>query len=118
MKNLNETVYNKILIQAEEAKELGFNKLATGVLGAMAPMPRETIESYGALELKEDIYKKLWKAAMDVIAYHDLESVDIQTVDEAVSDLTTKVLSAVEASLNVTDQIGKLEPQLPGQSKK
>ena len=44
MKNLNETVHARMLLQAEEAKEIGFTKLADRVLSAMGPVPRDEKE--------------------------------------------------------------------------
>lgn len=119
MKIINQTIYSKLILQADEARDQGLEKLANGVLSAMPPSPREPKEkiTYSSEELEENIYQKLWKIAMDVITYHDVQSVDIQKIDNIVSDLSTQILQEVQASISVDNTIGPLEPELLGESK-
>lgn len=105
--------------QAEEAKELELTKLAEGVLSAIGPVARDDDEiiQLSHEDLSKDIYKSLWKIALDVATYHDLKTVDAQKMDQVLTSLTDKLLSTLESSLNVEDNVGAFEPKLPGESK-
>jgi len=114
--NLNATIYHKLLLQAEEAKELNMTKLASGILGSLGPMPEEELVSYNFNELQEDIYQGLWKLAANVIKYHDLQSVDAGKVHETLESLAIKLITEVEKSLNVDNsRVGPLEDKVFGQ---
>lgn len=119
MKNLNNTVYAKILLQTDEAKELGFNKLAERVLSVMGPYARDEKEevTYAFTELEADIHNKLWKMAIDVMTYHDVQSVDIQKIDEAITSLAHVAIKAIENTIDSESKVGPLEPLLPGESR-
>ena len=119
MANLKSKTYDIILFQAKEARELGFNKLADAVLSTIGSTSREVNEkvSYSQEQLEKEVYKNLWKVGMEILAYHDLGYVDIQELDGIITDLSNKVISKIEASLNVDDKIGPLDSSLPGQSK-
>lgn len=114
MKKLNEVIYNKIVIQANEAKELGFEKLAEEVLSVVGPVPREEEISYSLKELEANVKNNLWKIALEYINYHDLNSVDIQKVDAVLNALVPKVAHAIEQGIEA-DGFGPLEPKLFGQ---
>jgi hypothetical protein len=116
MNKLSKTTYERLICQAEEAKELKMERLADGLLSALGPMPRsEEKLSYSAEVLQDTVYKALWKVALEVIAYHDLKSVDAQAIDEVVADFTGKVIEEVEASMGVKNKIGAAEPKVFGQ---
>lgn len=118
MKKLNSVIYNKLLLQAEEAKEQGMTKLAAGVMGALTAIPEEEISKYSSEELNEDIHNYLWKIAVHIIKYYDLSSVDAEKVNEALEFSGQTVLNAVCASLGVNScDIGANEPELPGENK-
>lgn len=118
MKKLNSVVYNKLLLQAEEAKDQDMVKLASGIVGAIGPQPENIKVSYNFNELQGDMYQGLWKLAACVIKYHDLESVDAEKMHEVLESLASKIIMDVETSLGVDDtMVGPLEDDLPGQSK-
>lgn len=114
---LNNVVYKKLVLQAEEAKEIKLTKLASAVLNGVGAVSRDEDEkiSFSSSELEESVYNSLWKVAVDILSYHDLESADIQKIDEAVQVLAGKVIREVEGSLSVSGKIGPLEPKLPGE---
>lgn len=116
---LNTTIYNKLVLQAQEAKEVGLTKLADGVISSVGATSRDPDEfvTYSSIELHRDIYNNLWKIALDVIKHHDLESVDIQKIDDALKFTVAQVLRDIEMTLEVNDKIGLMEPKLPGESK-
>jgi len=118
MNNLKSKTRDIIVMQATEAKILGFNRLGEAVLNSVGAVPREEGNFlYSEAQLQQQTYEKLWKVAMEVIAYHDIDNVDIQQVDDMVVKLTNAVVAKVEASLGVEGKIGPLEPAVPGQSK-
>jgi hypothetical protein len=118
MKKLNSTVYNKLLLQAEEAKDQDMIKLASAIVDALGPEPEDIKTSYNLNQLQQDMHQGLWKLATCVIKYHDLESVDAEKVNDVLEALASKIIEDIELSLNVDDtKVGPLEDVLPGQSK-
>jgi hypothetical protein len=118
MKRLNSVIYNKLLAQAEEAKDQDMKQLASGIMGVLTPMPEDEFTTYSSDQLNEDIYNDLWKVAANIIKYYDLSSVDAEKIHEAIELSGKTVLGTVCASLNVDpDSIGPIEPKLPGEGK-
>ncbi len=112
---LNKTAYSKMVLQAEEARELGLKSLADNVFGAVGAVARDEKITYSDEQLANDVNGALWKVAVDIIAYHDLDSIDIQKVDGVIQAIAGNVIEAIEGELGVSDSVGKLEPKLPGQ---
>ena len=118
MNKLSNGVYKRLLAQAEEARDLKLTKLANSVLSAIGPSPcDEEALIFSYAELEENVQRSLWKIAIDIVAYHDMPKADIQKVELAVNDLTNKVLSTIENSLNSLNKVGPNEPDLPGEYK-
>ena len=116
MKKLDSVIYNKLLLQAEEAKEQGMIKLADAVFNSIGPLHEEERVTYNLEQLEADIHGGLWKLATCIIKYHDVNSLDAEKVNEAIESLASKMIKEVEQSLGVeNDQIGKLEDKLPGE---
>lgn len=116
MNKLNPIIYQKILLQAQEAKFRDMKKLAGAVLGSLGPTPAEEKIVYSSVELKEDIYNGLWKLAFAVVGYHDLDSADIEKLDKAIAFATDNFVKDIEQALDVEGKVGPNEPKLPGQS--
>jgi hypothetical protein len=113
---LNSTMYHKMLLQAEEAKDREMTKLASGVLEALGPTPEEDIVSYNYSELEQDIYGQLWKAAMSVAKYYDIQSADIEKIGQVLEDVSEQLIRQVETAINVKENVvGPLEEKVPGQ---
>lgn len=118
MKKLNSIIYNKLLLQAEEAKEQELKKLAHGILGALTATPEDEIVAYSSDELNNDIYRGLWSLSTAVIKYHDLKTADAEKINESIEIFAQKFVSELEHALGIPEgSIGPLEPKLPGQSK-
>jgi hypothetical protein len=115
MKKLNKVIYNKLMLQADEAQYLGMNKLAQTIADAVKDGPREDDMEYSSSEISQDVHAKLWSAALDVLKYHDLESVDASKLDAEVKRLAEEFMSRIESLLDVSDSNSKLEPKVPGQ---
>ncbi|HEY5268407.1 MAG TPA: hypothetical protein VII94_04710 [Candidatus Saccharimonadales bacterium] len=118
MKKFNAIVYDKLFLQAEEAKEQGMVKLAAGLLNTLGSFPEDENVIYNIENLQEDVYKQLWNVAASVIKYHDLNSVDAEKVHNTLEVFASKIIAEVEQSLGVDNsQIGPLESNVPGESK-
>jgi len=118
MRKLNTVVYNKLLLQTEEARDRGMTKLASGVVNALGAMPEDELVSYNFNELQNDLYDGLWKMAACVIKYHDLQSVDAEKVHNELEVLADKFVKEIEQSLGVDNtQVGPLEDIVPGEIK-
>jgi hypothetical protein len=116
MRKLNTVVYNKLLLQTEEARDRGMTKLASGVVNALGAMPEDELVSYNFNELQNDVYDGLWKMAACVIKYHDLQSVDAERVNDVLESFASKLIEEIERSLSVDNtQVGALESAVPGQ---
>lgn len=116
MNKLNNVVYQKLLLQAQEAKAREMKKLAGAVLNGLGPTSAEERSDYSSVELKEDVYNGLWKLAFNVVGYHDLESADIEKLDKAIAFATDNFVKEIEQALDIEGKIGPNEPKLPGQS--
>jgi len=117
MKKFNEVIYNKLLLQAEEARDQKLIKLAQALESALKEESSQDISEYSSDELHEDVYKDLWSAAANVIKYYNIESVDVVKVSQALEDITNVVIESVKNSIDIDSTIGPLEPKLPGESK-
>jgi len=116
MKKLNGIVYQKLLLQAEEARDKEMTKLASGIFNSLGPLAEEEQVSYNFNELQEDVYQGLWKMAACVIKYHDLQSADAEKIHEVLESVASKLIEEVERALNVDNaQVGPLESKVPGQ---
>ena len=113
---LNSTIYDKLILQANEAKEQGLTKIAAGILGAVGSVPEDEQVSYAYDELKEDLYEGMWKSAANVLKYYDLNSVDAGKLSDTLESLAERFLDEVEKTLDIGDnQVGPLEEKVPGQ---
>ena len=115
MNKLNSVVYQKIVLQAQEAKLREMRKLASAVLNGLGPNPAEDKIVYSARDLKEDIYQGLWKLAFNVIGYHDLDSADIEKLDKAVAYAVDNFVKVIEHAMDVESKIGPNELKLISQ---
>jgi hypothetical protein len=115
MTKLTKHAYNRLMLQAEEAKELGMTNLAGAVFDAIGSVPCDEAVTYNENDLRVDAYKSLWKIAADVVAYHNASGADIIAIDGVVSNMANRIVTAIENELGVEGQIGVLEEKLPGQ---
>jgi len=118
MTKVNNIIYKKLLLQAEEAKEQGLNKLASSICGAIGPVPEDERLEYSHAKMNDDIHYGLWKLATHILKYHDLESVDAEKIDQVIEALASKFVKELEESLGIDPvKAGPLEPKLLGESK-
>ena len=114
---LNSTIYNKLLLQAKEAEEQGLTKLANNILNAIGDSPQKEEEKYSYSELQEDIYNDLWKSAARIMAYYDLNSVQIEKLNETIHICAVNLTNELEITLGVDEIIaGPFEPKTFGEN--
>jgi hypothetical protein len=118
MKKFNKIAYNKLLLQAQEAKDQGLNKLSTAIFYTIGSMPEDSLEKYNYDQLKDDVYNGLWNLAGNVIKYHNLESVDSEKINSIIESLTDSFIEEIEENLQLDDgAVGPLESEIPGEIK-
>ena len=117
---LGSVIYNKLLLQAEEAKDQNLDKLASGIFSALEDEREESDENttYCYKNLNNDVYCGMWKLASNIIKYYDLESVDAQKIDGVIESLANKFISELELTLDVDNIVGgPFEEKVPGEIK-
>jgi hypothetical protein len=117
MRKLGSVIQEKLLLQAEEAREQGFNKLADRIVNAVNAEDENLEEEYSYSQLKEDFHRDLWKMAMRYVSFYDLESLDASKLDKTIIAWASKTMDEIEAELEVSSIKGAHEPKLPGESK-
>ena len=116
MNKLNKIIYNKLLIQAEEAKDRGMVKLANGIFDAIGSHPNDETLEYSYGQLKEGMYNDFWKVATKLIHYYDLDSADVEKIDAAITSFASKITQELEAAIGVdSSKVGPLDPKVPGE---
>lgn len=116
MTKLNPTIYNKLLLQAEEAKSQGLTKLADGILNAIGSYPEEETIEYSYTQLQDQIHRDLWKLATHFITYYGIESADAEKLDETISICASKLTNELESTLGVDSVVkGPFEPKILGE---
>jgi len=117
MIKLNNTIYNKMQLQSEEAKEQGLLKLAESVKNAIGDSYNMDHKlEYSSEDLDKQIHRYLWKIATTLTAFHNLESIDIEKVDKTLISWADKIVNDLEKTLQIPNTIkGPLEPKLPGE---
>lgn len=116
MIKLNKKIYDRLILQAEEAKELGLQKLADGIVSAMPPTPVDNEEKYNVseAELNDFVYKQLWKVALNIVSFYDAKSIDVEKISDTLNYLGEKIKNDIERSLGKYGCISDLEEPLPG----
>lgn len=119
MKKINQTIYRKLTAQAEEAKNRGLVKLAQDITEALKDTDFQVApEEYSYAELKKDMESDLWKSAVKLISYYNINSIDAEKVEKAISILAVQVMYGLESSMKVDPaDPGSLEPKVPGENK-
>ena len=118
MKKLNKVIYNKLILQAEQAREFNMHKLANNILNTIGSIPKdnsEELEKYAFTELEDDVSNLLWKIAYRVMDYYNLDSVDIKKIESCIDDLSDKVINELKQPMNIEKNFGEKEPKVIGE---
>lgn len=110
---MNSILYNKLLLQAEEAEKRGMIKLAEAV--------KESVDlnsdEYSYDQLQDDIHQDMWKIASKILTYYDINSVDIEKLDKSLESWATKLVDDLEITLDTNHLKSPMEPKVPGETK-
>jgi len=117
MKKISETMYNRLLAQGEEAKELDNKELASHIFKAIGATYRDDEEKfeYSIDELETNVKQSLWNSAIEIANYYDLKKVGVEELDEVINLLSENVLNTLKAKMKVSSVFGPNEPKVPGQ---
>lgn len=117
MKKFNCTVFERLSLQAEEAREQGMLKLAEGIESALLTGSEESASEYSSDEMEVDVYKDLFAAAANVIKHYNSAHVDVDKLDLFLEEVTHKFAEDVKEVLDISSVVGPREPKLPGETK-
>lgn len=118
MKKLNSIIYGKLMLQAEEARDRDMLKLASDILASVELGPDDSKIEYSSEDLNNDIQEGLWKLAACVMKYHDIQSVDVEKMDDCLKLAGMTVRSMACTAIDLAyDDVGPLEPKVLGESK-
>lgn len=115
MTKLNEIVFNKLIAQAEEAKERGLVKLAEDIVGAIGNEPASEKTGYSVAQLHDDVETELWKVAMHVFKYYNVSSVDAQKLQKNIAYAADRIIVQLAAPLDPAEIDNSIEPKVPGE---
>ena len=116
MKKIGQDLQNRLVLQADEAKIVGLNKLSSSIYDAIlqAQIINDT-DSFNYDELVQTVRNELWKAACKIAVYHDLPTLDVQKIDALVAVAANDFIHSIERSNSVENQIGPFEEKVIGQ---
>jgi hypothetical protein len=121
MAKLNKLAYDRLLLQAEEAKELGLHSLSRGMFFALKSAAEDAdkeVEEYSYEDLKDEMYQELWELASKVAQYYDVENMNAEKVNEVLEEMREEFIDRIEEALDIKDQVlGAREPKVPGETK-
>jgi cob(I)alamin adenosyltransferase len=115
MKKIDPDLYNRLSLQAEEARDQGMIKLAEAIEESLTIDAVNSIH-YSYSDLKNEIHKDLWKIATKLMVYYDAKDIDALAVDKTIVNWLSKTIDEVEKELGVSNKVvGPFEPKLPGE---
>ncbi len=118
-KTINNSLWNRLLAQAEEAEYQGLTKIASNLTNqvdkyASAIRSDDQKYHYSSASLKNDIEECCWNAIVRIADFHNtkLDAIEMQKlVDVFAEDL----MRSVSIKLGSRSGIGAYEEELPGQ---
>lgn len=109
---MNETLYERLRVTAEEAREQGLTKLAQAIEESL---PQEKKSSYSYEELQDDVHKDLWKIASKLMVYYDLKTVQPEYLDKSLISWASRLIDDIEKTLDVNPLTNPLEEKVLGE---
>lgn len=118
MITLKSSVYHRLLLQAQEARDQGMHKLAAGILNSIGPTSDDETSTYSYSQMQDDVYEGLWKLANHVIKHYDVDMVDAERLDQVLETLAYKLVNEVEEVLPLEENTSNspLDLKVPGES--
>lgn len=117
MKKISEVLYNKLMLQAEEAKEQNMEEIAFNIKEAIGPNFSNELEVYSEYELQSDLQQGLWKLAICALKYYNIESIDAEKLNQTLESVASNFLNEIESILGPEALLNINESILPGETK-
>lgn len=120
MTKLNPVIYNKLLLQAQEAEYQGMPKLASDIMAAIGNEPYNGKDSYSYAELADDVKSDLWKISVKIMRYYgtEIDTVDANKLYETILSLADVAINDFEIAVRAENIIkSPNEPVVPGENK-
>lgn len=109
---MNEILYERLKLIAEEAQEQGMTKLAEAIEESL---PQEKKSSYSYEELQDDVHKDLWKIASKLMVYYDLQMIQPENLDRSLISWASRLIDDIEKTLEVNALNNPLEEKVAGE---
>jgi basic membrane lipoprotein Med (substrate-binding protein (PBP1-ABC) superfamily) len=116
MRTITNKLQKRLVHQAEEAKFLGFDKVASSV--AVQVNGNETRDNeedyvYSRQDLISDVERLIWAAAVRTQDYFN-KTADVRDVNDVVESLAEELVDAVQKKIG-GNVVGPYEPLVPGE---
>ncbi len=118
MKKINDVLYKKLILQAEEAKMQGLEKTASNILESLTneDLIEKPSEDYSYEDLKEEFSKSILDLAIKVTKYHNLESLDYSKLESFANDASDELIEKIEDVLGVeAGEVGPFDKKTMGE---
>jgi len=116
MKKLGTVLYNKLMLQAQEAEYQDKGILSLHIKEAIGDESDDSLDTYAQDELSDDVHQGLWKLATCVLRYYNVDSVDAEKINSVIESMASQFVEEVESVLD-TQLVNTNEPLLPGEIK-
>ena len=119
MRTITEFMLHRLSAQAEEAKVLGFKKVADNLEHQVSSVQARTNDSeysYAHQEMEQDVQKLLWTAAVRVADYLGA-GFDAKTAQDSIDKLAEDLIHEIRINAGVKHGVGAYEPNVPGEQK-
>lgn len=118
MNKINKILYNKLLLQAQEARDQNLSKLSDGIFNCIGSYPADAEdkkEKFSYTDLNSEVYKILWKICGQVMRYYNVNAVNAEKMHQILEDLTEEVIENIEENIDISNNnfedkvIGEIE---------
>jgi len=117
-RTVKENFANRLLLQKKEADVQGLTKVAQNLDHVMDDLEiRSNDESYSYEEkdVKSDVQKSLWSAAVRVADYYDC-NIEAPEMQEILENFANNLMHEVRVQGGVKHGVGAYESSVPGES--
>lgn len=116
MRSITQNLFDRLVVQAEEAENLGLVKTAeamTTQLEQVLVRPTKLPYQYDGLDYRKDLENIFWSALVRSADFHNT-SFDAKKASELVDSFVSDFMVEAETQFQVSP-IGAYEPSLPGE---
>lgn len=114
MTHVRKKIYDRIVAQAEEARDRGFDELSEFAFKSVGSFPEEEYV-YQKDEMENEVQTNLWKSAIEIIKYYDIVNADIGKINAIIKKCSEDLEKELKTSFDVKNQLGPFEEKVFGQ---